>query len=393
MATNTISPNMSLVIPVVGQEVGPTWAFDLNASLNILDGHTHLPGSGVQITPDAMNINSDLPLNQNNLITARSARFTAQTSPLALATDRASIYVSGADLYYNDTSGNQVRITQSGNVAGTPGSIANLVSPASAAFVAGNQTFVFQSAANTPGNVDGGAFIFRNLTANSKGVTVLPPSSLSADYSLTLPTIPASQKIMTLDASGNMSAPYSLDNTSIQQTSGVINVITSYILPVGSVIDYAGALAPTNFLICDGSAISRTTYSTLFAVLGTTYGPGDGSTTFNLPNLGGRMTMGVGNSGLSTYTLGQTGGEESHSLTIPELPAHNHRILGNLGGALANIGNNADAVAGIGAGTGSYTNQISSGKPTVQPIENTGTGAAHNTLSPFMALNKIIKYQ
>src|SRR4051812_48303414 len=96
------SPNMSMPVPVVGDEAGPQYAIDINACLSILDSHTHAPGSGVQITPSAININSDLPINTHNLTGIRSSRYTAQTSPLALAADLDCVYVSGVDLYYND---------------------------------------------------------------------------------------------------------------------------------------------------------------------------------------------------------------------------------------------------------------------------------------------------
>lgn len=219
MANITISPNMSLPIPIPGVDPGPDYAQNLNASLTILDSHNHAAGSGVQITPAGLNINSDLPLNQNNLTLARSLRLFPNTSPLALGTDLDCLYTSGVDLYYNDGSGNQVRITQSGGVAGSPGSIANLTSPASATYVAANQTFVWQSAASTPANLDAASVVFRNLTASSQGITVSPPNALGSSYALVLPPLPVSQKFMTLDASGNISAPWAVDGSTVEIAS------------------------------------------------------------------------------------------------------------------------------------------------------------------------------
>lgn len=69
---------------------------------------------------------------------------------------------------------------------------------------------------------------------------------------------------------------------------------TTYLVPTGSILPYAGSSAPTNWLLCDGSAVSRVTYATLFALVSTTYGSGDGSTTFNLPNLKNRIPIGAG---------------------------------------------------------------------------------------------------
>lgn len=92
--------------------------------------------------------------------------------------------------------------------------------------------------------------------------------------------------------------------------------------PAGIIMTYGGSSAPLGYLICDGSAVSRTTYATLFAVIGTTYGAGDGSTTFNIPNLSGKVVIGVSNS----HSLGSSGGEEEHTLLTSELPSHTHEV-------------------------------------------------------------------
>ena len=92
--------------------------------------------------------------------------------------------------------------------------------------------------------------------------------------------------------------------------------------PAGIVMPFAGSTAPHGYLLCDGSAVSRTDYADLFTAIGTTYGAGDGSTTFNLPNLSGRVVLGVSQS----HALGTTGGEASHTLTEQELPAHSHTV-------------------------------------------------------------------
>ena len=93
-------------------------------------------------------------------------------------------------------------------------------------------------------------------------------------------------------------------------------------MDVGCIYMYGGSVAPSGFLLCDGSAISRTTYSELFSVIGTTYGVGDGSTTFNIPLMEGRVVIGVS----VYYALGTAGGTESVTLTEEELPAHYHTI-------------------------------------------------------------------
>jgi len=92
-------------------------------------------------------------------------------------------------------------------------------------------------------------------------------------------------------------------------------------VPIGTVLDYAGNSIPSGYLECDGSAVSRTAYPKLFAAIGTAWGAGDGSTTFNLPNLGGRACIGKG-----TRSVGNTGGSETHTLTANEIPSHAHTI-------------------------------------------------------------------
>ena len=99
--------------------------------------------------------------------------------------------------------------------------------------------------------------------------------------------------------------------------------------PSGLIAPYAGSTAPSGWLLCGGQAVSRSTYATLFTAIGTTYGTGDGSTTFNLPDLRGRAPHGVdnmggtaanrvtsGGSGITGTTLGAVGGTETHTLTI-----------------------------------------------------------------------------
>ena len=97
------------------------------------------------------------------------------------------------------------------------------------------------------------------------------------------------------------------------------------VLPAGVIEMFAGSTAPTGWLICDGSNVSRRIYSDLFKVIGTTYGVGDGNTTFTLPDMRGRVPMGVGQgAGLTNRTLAATAGAETHTIAETNLPAHAH---------------------------------------------------------------------
>jgi hypothetical protein len=220
MSDVVISSNMLLPVPIVSQDPGPDWASNYNACLSILDQHNHSTNSGVPISQDGINLTASgaaldsLTFNGSNAFALRSARFTPQSAALALATDIACAYVAGVDLYFNDASGNQVRLTQGGSIVGTAGSITGLPSGTASASFAGG-TFTWQAATNTAANMDAGSYIYRNSTASSFGLTLNPPNAMGADYSLYLPSIPASTKIMAIDTSGNMTGAYTVDNSTI----------------------------------------------------------------------------------------------------------------------------------------------------------------------------------
>lgn len=303
MSNFNSSANMGLPIPVVGVDPGPDYALNLNNCQTIIDSHDHSVGKGVQITPAGLNINSDLSLSINNLIMARSLRLAPQANPFSSGSDVGCLYELGVDLYYIDGNGNQVRITQSGAIVGTPGSISGLTSPASASYNGGSDTFVWQSDVNTPANMDFGAAIFRNVSASSNGVTVQPISGLGSNYTLTLPTVPNVKSIMALDTSGNITAPYTVDNSTIVIASNVLGVpaggiaptqiISGYgLVPSGVFFPFGGTAAPSGYLLCDGTSYLQATYPTLFAALGAAYGSADG-THFNVPDMRGMFVRGV----------------------------------------------------------------------------------------------------
>ena len=141
---------------------------------------------------------------------------------------------------------------------------------------------------------------------------------------------------------------------------------------VGIVQQFAGSTAPHGWLICDGSAVSRTTYSALFSVIGTTYGTGDGSTTFNLPDLQGRVA--IGSSG--TYALGATGGEATHTLSVDEIPQHRHNLQ------VHTSSGSSQSQSGLSYATTGYAN--------TSFCNYTGGSQAHNNMQPYIAMNYII---
>lgn len=154
-------------------------------------------------------------------------------------------------------------------------------------------------------------------------------------------------------------------------------------IPIGTESARYFATAPNGHLLCDGSAVSRTTYADLFGAMGTIWGTGDGSTTFNLPSMARRVSVGSGGSGTSTLanTVGSTGGEETHALTIGELAAHTH---GPGGGDHFLDTTSGGGGSGFGAGTDLISRDAVTG--------STGSGTAHNNMQPSAVVYKCIKY-
>jgi microcystin-dependent protein len=194
-----------------------------------------------------------------------------------------------------------------------------------------------------------------------------------------------------------------------------------FLIPIGGIIDYGGSTAPnSNFVLPQGQAINRTTYATLFSLFGTTYGTGDGSTTFNVPDLVGRVVamLDAGSSRLSsTYlgsspaTLGNAGGSQNRTISLLQVPGgitsanatQSISVTSNVsnvvtGTVLANAATTASATrqlsndAGSGSLVSSASNSISVTSSNTGAAGN-GTGAASPvaTVQPTIILNKILR--
>lgn len=195
------------------------------------------------------------------------------------------------------------------------------------------------------------------------------------------------------------------------------NPTTGGSVPSGVINAYAGATPPTGWLLCDGSAVSRTTYAKLFSAIGTTYGSGNGSTTFNLPDLRGRIMVGLDNLGGTSAnritaseadTLGGSGGEEMHTLNIAEMPMHSHAgTTDSQGNHQHFTGLNQEPGHGRygmqsaawsswrhehihDAGYDTYTNSTGAHVHNITTISQ-GNDTPHNNLQPYMAISYIIK--
>jgi microcystin-dependent protein len=249
-----------------------------------------------------------------------------------------------------------------------------------------------------------GALVFANTPTLVSPLLGTPTSGVLTNCT-GLPTAGLVDDAVTLDkmASGSTGELISYDDSGNPVTVGAGAagaVLTSQggadpptfqtILPAGLVSPYAGTAAPTGWLLCAGQTVSRTTYADLFSALSTTYGAGDGSTTFALPDLRGRVPAGkddMGGSaasrltsasaglGTSAAVLGAVGGAESHTLLTAEMPAHTHTQNYRATSANATAGSAVRPATGL----------------TSDDTGSTGGGGAHKNVQPTIILNYIIK--
>lgn len=164
-------------------------------------------------------------------------------------------------------------------------------------------------------------------------------------------------------------------------------------VPAGTIFDFAGATTPTGYLTCDGTSYATAAQPNLFAAIGYTWG-GSGAN-FNVPDLRGRAGIGAGaGPGLSTRTLGQTLGEETHILTTPEMPSHSHGVS-DPGHTHTVTGDFGASGSGGSALLSTHNNPPSfptSSKTTGIGINSTGGDGAHNNMQPSAVVKKIIKF-
>lgn len=211
----------------------------------------------------------------------------------------------------------------------------------------------------------------------------------------TIAQVPSASLLQSMLASNSMGSDgaeivgyYDAQNSNATTVAAFLQLITPLIynaqqVLTGTIIDFAGTSPPTGYLVCDGSAVSRTTYANLFSAISTTWGAGNGTTTFNLPNLTRRNTIGSGGTPTSPAfpgnAVGNTGGEEVHTMTTAELVSHAHNSPANTQFFLSETGGLSLPVAGSNAGVGSTT-------------ATTGSSTPFNVMQLGAVVLKCIKY-
>jgi microcystin-dependent protein len=157
---------------------------------------------------------------------------------------------------------------------------------------------------------------------------------------------------------------------------------------VGEIRMFAGNFAPAGWMLCQGQTLPISENEVLFQLIGTTYG-GDGETTFNLPDLQGRVPIHAGSGGGGTYTLGERAGVESVTLTTQQIPAHNHPA--SCRGADSNAGSPQNAIwAKNGTNQTIYSNVAPATNMNAAAIGASGGSQPHENMMPFLAINFII---
>lgn len=243
---------------------------------------------------------------------------------------------------------------------------------------------------NITGVADGDALVYDAGTS-----TWVPGESASSVFvSDTAPTSPSGGDLWFDSTNGNTYIYYTDADSS--QWVGFGGGSSGYVL--GTIYPWPTETVPSWALELNGQAVSRTTYSGLFALIGTTYGVGDGSTTFNLPNYRGRVLVGQDTGQSEFNVIGETGGAKTHTLTIDEMPSHTHVQNAHLHDLAGLVRTTGSGTTQSGAGIPPHNNTPSADQglatvdssSTTATNQNTGGGQAHNNLQPYTVVKWII---
>jgi hypothetical protein len=258
--------NMGLTLPSVSLTPGPAWASLINAAFDQIDSHNHTSGQGTQVPTAGININADLSFTNNAATLLKRIGF--NNNPAALVSLN-SVYVAAGDLWYTNSSGNTVQITNGSSVNAGSGSISGLSgSTGSASFNNGSKEFTWTGNVNTGAGMNMGsiALYASSLFSNSK-VTLNAATATSANYNIFLPSaVPTGAGgFLMMRASGQQEYAYP-DNTTIEESSGTVLVKDGGITPkkvrTTNNVDYVRQVYSANGITATASP-SYTTVATI----------------------------------------------------------------------------------------------------------------------------------
>lgn len=326
MATESFTSGLTLTIPTKGTR---NWAETIRTAISAISGHDHTgSGKGKQLTADAFADNtltdSKFYLRSNNYLRARNAAATAFLDLLKADSSDNTLLNSAAILQLAIAGVTKLSLAATG------------LTPAAALDI------------GTSGNKFKDLYLSGDITV---GGTVDGVDIASRDADLA--------------AVEDLADKNAADIASLSGASGLV--------PSGTIVMTGRTTAPTGYLHCNGAAVSRSTYASLFSAIGTTYGAGDGASTFNVPDLRGRFALGKASSGTGS-TLGQTGGALGHTHTGP---SHQHTFSHS-----HTVPNHTHTVKKHyhGMGSGADLNITSSGSHTHTGVTDTGNSGYDGTI-------------
>ena len=279
----------------------------------------------------------------------------------SVATSASPTFAGG--VFTGSTSGDLVRITQTGS--GNALIVEDATNPDATPFIIDSVGRVgIGKVPNTDldcwgtGSFGGAVSIIGDTTvqsaANRDRIVLRGRAGGTSNYGIfvTTDTLTNSRQIVLPDTNGTVvttgdtgTVTGTMIATNTIVLADLATALQEFLVPTGAINMWGTTTAPTGWLICDGTAVSRTTYATLFAVISTTYGVGDNSTTFNLPNLKGKVAVGRDSADASFDTMGELGGAKTHTLTSAEsgVPAHAHANTATFTGTAASHNHTQDS--------------------------------------------------
>ena len=354
------------------------------------DGVTIASGSNKFVITDGTSVYNVTNDTFSNITVEGNADIQGTLSVSGAATFKSTVTVEGAGTFKGDVSvSGNTRIGGTVTVAGAV-SLASTLSVGGATNLASTVTVVGAAALKSTVTVGGAANFGSTVTVEgatnlASTVTVVGAGTFKSNVSVS--------GNMNIAGNTSIGGTVTIVGANVQAANAKVCASAFYgdgsnmtgLLPSGVILPYGASASPTGFLLCNGQAVNRSTYSSLFAIVSSLYGNGDGSSTFNVPDLRGRFVAGwdAGTSVLTSVTanmvlgssIANTGGAQAITLAVAQMPSHNHLVGSNQYSIGDDAGNNLQS--GTSVASVSTT--------------STGGGGAHSNIPPTMILNYIIK--